>query len=864
MPTRRISGTATAASDPDNGGDHSGGGGDGGTFIDDVFSTYLYEGTGADQTIRNGIELGGGTLLAGSWCFQDTWEADKVIGSFSGAKTGDYIVGISVGVETAGPAEIKANGVVVPITSTGKDPQGYHDSVHLMQVDADGDIDITSSVNMWAANFVLIRGASEIVPKTALTVGTFTSIQDPSYSSDGSGLFLLSDRSPYSANFGDLNKYSSEVKTFSTYIGGISGDGSSVAEVNVTGLAPSYANCYATFEMKGMPDATPTQLQGGEGGMVWIKNRDAGRNHFINDTERGPERRLQSNSTGKEYDTTNGGYSGLSSFNSNGFTLGNDTDANADDGTNDYVSWTFRKQPKFFDVVTYTGDGVVGLTVPHNLGITPGMLVIKRTDSSADWQVFFPQVLGTKRMKLNEASPAVGTGWSDPMADASSFTLETNLAELNALNGEYVAYLFAHDDSDEGMIQCGSYTGTGAPGHKIDLGWEPQWIMVKSSTSNKGWFIQDSTRGITCGGVDSQLMADTNAAEISREIQFDLNPDGFTLTSADLDVNGISNEYIYMAIRRPNKPAEEFEPEELFAVDTMGSAGDGKPPAFRSPLPIDMAIRSDTGGASHEIASRLNAGKWLYTDQTAAESSTTNYADFDFQNGWSNSGTTASNYVSHMWRRAPGFFDTVCYEGNGSSNVLPHNLQSQPEMVWLKVRESTYNNTSANRDWGVMHKDGGDPRPTHQLGYWDSPLNKNEPFKRLTLMTDATPEQITIHSTTKVNTAGNKYIAYLFASVPGICDIGSYTGNGTTLDIDCGFTNGVRFILIKRTDVSGNWTFWDTERGISSGDDPFLELNNTGAQTKNLNCLSPLSSGVTVKHPSVNTDGGTYIYMAIA
>jgi hypothetical protein len=110
----------------------------------------------------------------------------------------------------------------------------------------------------------------------------------------------------------------------------------------------------------------------------------------------------------------------------------------------------------------------------------------------------------------------------------------------------------------------------------------------------------------------------------------------------------------------------------------------------------------------------------------------------------------------------------------------------------------------------------------------------------------------------------NSYIAYLFASVPGICDIGSYTGNGTTLDIDCGFTNGVRFILIRRTDVSGNWTFWDTAQGISSGDDPFLALNNTGAQTKNLNCLSPLSSGVTVKHPNVNTDGGEYIYMAIA
>ena len=59
MATRRLSGIATSSSVPDNGGDHSGGGGGAGGYVDDVFSTYLYEGTGADQTIVNGVDLAG-------------------------------------------------------------------------------------------------------------------------------------------------------------------------------------------------------------------------------------------------------------------------------------------------------------------------------------------------------------------------------------------------------------------------------------------------------------------------------------------------------------------------------------------------------------------------------------------------------------------------------------------------------------------------------------------------------------------------------------------------------------------------------------------------------------------------------------
>jgi hypothetical protein len=114
---------------------------------------------------------------------------------------------------------------------------------------------------------------------------------------------------------------------------------------------------------------------------------------------------------------------------------------------------------------------------------------------------------------------------------------------------------------------------------------------------------------------------------------------------------------------------------------------------------------------------------------------------------------------------------------------------------------------------------------------------------------------------------GWTYIAYLFASLPGVSKVGSYTGTGVAgLDIDCGFTNGARFVLIKRTDAAESWNFWDTARGITTGNDPKLTLDSTAAQYSFANYLNPLPSGFTVdtSGSDLNANGGEYIFYAIA
>ena len=116
------------------------------------------------------------------------------------------------------------------------------------------------------------------------------------------------------------------------------------------------------------------------------------------------------------------------------------------------------------------------------------------------------------------------------------------------------------------------------------------------------------------------------------------------------------------------------------------------------------------------------------------------------------------------------------------------------------------------------------------------------------------------------NGSGNEYIAYLFGDLDGISKAGTYTGNGSAQDIDCGFTNGARFVMIKRADDAGDWYVWDSVRGISSGDDPYFLMNTDDAEVTSSDRIDPLNAGfrVDTTFNDLNANGGTYLYLAIA
>lgn len=174
------------------------------------------------------------------------------------------------------------------------------------------------------------------------------------------------------------------------------------------------------------------------GGLVWFKRRDDSLGHVLQDTQRGTGFRLATQSTGGQ----NSDSTAITSFNTDGFSVG----SNASVNTNSVAAWTFRKSPNFFDVVTYTGNGTAGRTISHNLGVAPGMIVVKRTDSAADWIVWHRSIANTEFLKLNGTdAKATGSYWNNTTPTSSVVTLGSDAA-VNANTAEYVIYLFGHDE----------------------------------------------------------------------------------------------------------------------------------------------------------------------------------------------------------------------------------------------------------------------------------------------------------------------------------------------------------------------------------------------------------------------------------
>lgn len=284
----------------------------------------------------------------------------------------------------------------------------------------------------------------------------------------------------------------------------------------------------------------------GDGGMTWIKQRSSTQVHNIYDTARGATKYLQSSATTVETTQTQG----LTSFNSDGFSLGTNSLVNGNTST--YVGWSFKKSALFFDVVVYTGNGSAR-TIAHNLGIAPGMIIVKRLDSTISWNVYHRSNTAapeTDYLLLNTTDgTADDTAWNDTAPTASVFSLGSN-AFTNGNGNSYVAYLFAHDEASDGVIQCGSYTGNGSStGPIVNLGWEPQYLMVKRANSTGNWCIVDNVRDST-DPRNAQLLANATNSETAGSDSVTFTATGFQILVPGSDYNSNGSTYVYMAIRK--------------------------------------------------------------------------------------------------------------------------------------------------------------------------------------------------------------------------------------------------------------------------------------------------------------------------
>jgi len=565
----------------------------------------------------------------------------------------------------------------------------------------------------------------------------------------------------------------------------------------------------------------------------------------------------------------------LSGFTANGFTVTDEPNASTgavNSANLDYVAWNFKEAPGFFTIKTWVGDGQGDRYLDHDLGSVPGFVIVKNLTDSQDWGCYHLS-LGASLyggLTLNQNYESGNTNIINPIRTtptASQIHIRGAAGEYNTLDKNYVAYIFAHDDQrfgtdkDESIIKCGDFTAH-ASGVSVDIGWEPQFVMWKSANVSGNWHIQDMMRGMSYGPDSGErLFPNTNDDEDGTFV-IGTNSTGFDVKPSFYADN---TSIVYIAIRRPHKPITV--PTKLFAVDIDSVSA--TIPTWDSGFPVDMAFYFDAAGGPDDqrSASRLLGAKQLITSSTVNESSDGSLV-WDSNNGWGKDYDN-NDWYSYMFRRAPGFFDVVAYSSVTTTTYadIAHNLGVQPELVIIKGRDTS-------TSWHVWSTALSKVGYLNLDGHFES--DNQTLYSSMFYNTDPTATTFRVGTSAGTNQQGTNgnYIAYLFASLPNVSKIGTYSGTGGAFNVDCGFSSSARFVLIKRTDPTGQtpnnagWRVYDTSRGIVDGNnDPYINLNDNDPQVTNNDGIDPYQNGFALTGSGnfeINANGGTYLYLAIA
>ena len=294
---------------------------------------------------------------------------------------------------------------------------------------------------------------------------------------------------------------------------------------------------------------------------VWIKNRIDAENHSKYDVVRGANKVLYSNGNNAENTETNG----LASFDSDGFTVGNNDSVNSN--TDSHVAWNWlaggsassnsngditssvsANTTAGFSIVSYTGNGSAGATVGHGLGSAPAVMIFKIRNTADNWRVYHQGIDATApedyHVQFNSTGARIDNAgfFNDTAPTSSVFTLGSD-SGINGSSNTYISYCFAEK---KGYSKFGSYVGnSNVDGPFIYLGFKPAFVLAKVSSDTNDWFIFDNKRS-TFNAVDDSLFPNKNDAESTSHV-IDFLSNGFKIRDSDGTVNSTGNTYIYMA-----------------------------------------------------------------------------------------------------------------------------------------------------------------------------------------------------------------------------------------------------------------------------------------------------------------------------
>ena len=288
---------------------------------------------------------------------------------------------------------------------------------------------------------------------------------------------------------------------------------------------------------------------------TWIKSRSNADDHNLFDAVRGVTKNIETNSTGAEHTQSNG----LTSFDSDGFTLGDFNAGNRSGGT--ITSWNWKANgtgsantagsinstvsantTSGFSIVSYTGTGA-NATVGHGLGSLCKWIIIKRLNGTNNWEIGNTAMGWGKHIYFTTTAQLTNSNrFQDTAPTNSVFYIGTGEG-VNASGGNYIAYCFA---DVQGYSKFSSYTGNGATlGPFVYTGFKPAFVICKVTSGVDNWILMDNKR-LGYNAANYQLLPNSNLAEVTPE-RLDLLSNGFKCRNGNGEVNGSGQTYIYMA-----------------------------------------------------------------------------------------------------------------------------------------------------------------------------------------------------------------------------------------------------------------------------------------------------------------------------
>lgn len=624
--------------------------------------------------------------------------------------------------------------------------------------------------------------------------------------------------------------------------------------------------------------------------MVWIKERDNTRSHRIYDEVRGAFLEVVPDSTAAEAYSENG----LRSFDSDGFTVGNDTSTNANGS--DYVAWCWdagaNNASTGHSSVTYSGNQTDGTRI-SGLPFTPDLVWLKERDSTSGHQLY-DSVRGADYGLRSESTAAEFSLGEFGGFDKNGFIVN-NSNGINQSGQTYVAWAWDAGDSDPVSNTDGSITSTvkasqangfsivtftsnGSSGQTIGhgLGVAPKMVIAKNRSSTGNWWVYHYDIGNANYMELNTTIASTGGANVwssthpsSTVVYSGLN--SLVPTSGHevvmycfADVTGKQKFGTYTGNGSADGPEVTlgFRPGFVMLKRTNDTSNWRIYDSSRNPL-NDVSHdlypdTSDSEGTTDAIRFTDDGFKLVFAGGTGLNASGSTYIYAAFAGSYSDYITdynTDGSIDSRVKASDTTGFSIVSYVGTGANATVGHGLSAAPDMIIVKRRE-------AASAWEVQHSALG------AVANQDISLNETtgaasggvERWHQL-----PTSSVFSVGTGSNTNASGEGMIAYCWTATTGVSSFGSYTGTGSNQTINFGFRPA--FFLTKSTSAGDPWVILDATRETVNDRNFVLQPNSSAVEdTDNDDVVEFTDTGVVIKSTSgwSNRSGIDYIYAAFA